>query len=100
MLKCLTLLLKLLELTLLLLLVSCWVVDIDICVIVIYHHDSAIRGVQLHILELVPCLGPLMGRFLVLLGLDLNLVTQISPVIDAVHHSCGSFYLFLVQRNH
>ena len=33
MLKCLTLLLKLLELTLLLLLVSCWVVDIDICVI-------------------------------------------------------------------
>ena len=100
MLKSLTLLLKLLKLALLLLLVSCRVVNIDVCVIIIYHYNSAIRGVQLDVLELVPGLGPLVGRFLVLLGLDLNLVTQVSPVIYAVHHSCGSFYLFLVQRNH
>ena len=98
MLKGLALLLKLLVLALLLLLVlGTGVMDIDVGIVIVNHDDSSIGCVELNILNLVSSLGPLMCGLLIFLWLNLNLITHMTPVINAVHHIGGvSFYLFLV----
>lgn len=77
-------------------------VNVDVRVVVIYHYDSPVGGVQLNrdVLHLVASLRPLMRWLRVFLWLNNYLVTQVSPMINAVDDGHITFYLFLVQADH
>lgn len=70
--------------------------DVDVCVVVIYHHNATICCVKMHVLELVACLRSLVCWFYVLLRLLLDLVTKVPAMVDAVHHCSGRFNLLLI----
>jgi hypothetical protein len=84
----------------LLLLVCCCRMYIYVGVIIINNDDSAIGGVELHVLQLVTCLRSLMGWLRVLLRLNNNLVRKVASVIYATSHSCRRFNLLLIKRGH
>jgi hypothetical protein len=59
-------------------------VNVNVCIVVVNHHDSAICRVELDILDLIACLRSLMAWFLVFLRLHNHLVGHVATMIDRV----------------